>query len=217
MTRFLAPLILGLGGCAVLISLGVWQLNRAEWKADLLARIDAAIAAEPVPLAEARGDEYEAVIVTGRFEGPVLRFIHSGREELIVTGLRTEEGSLVLVDLGLAAPRAPIELPETPVTVTGNLSRPKGSGAELIAEGVNVPGARDLDALVLLFGSEPTLVVASRTDPAVPGVTPLPLDTGEIPNNHFGYAIQWFGLAIVWAGMALFWAVRIARGTREGT
>ena len=32
MKRYIFPLILGLGGCAILLSLGFWQLRRLEWK-----------------------------------------------------------------------------------------------------------------------------------------------------------------------------------------
>jgi len=157
------------------------------------------------------GDEYRAVAVTGTLEGPALRFVHSGSEELILTGLRTEDGALVLVDLGLAPLRAALDLPEGPLTITGNLSMPESTGAVLLTGSVNVPGARDLAALAALFGSEATLIVASATDPEIPGVTPLPVSTDEIPNNHLGYAVQWFGLALVWAAMSVFLAVRIAR------
>jgi surfeit locus 1 family protein len=42
---------------------------------------------------------------------------------------------------------------------------------------------------------------------------PLPVETAAIPNNHFGYAVQWFGLAIVWLGMTVFYLWRIRRRT----
>jgi len=211
MRRFLAPLILGIGGCGILIALGVWQLQRLEWKEALIAEIETAIAADPATPGALDGDEYQAVTVAGTLEGPALRFVHSGSEELILTGLRTEDGALVLVDLGLAPLRAALDLPEGPLTITGNLSMPESTGAVLLTGSVNVPGARDLAALAELYGSEETLIVASATDPEIPGVTPLPVSTDEIPNNHLGYAVQWFGLALVWAAMSVFLAVRIAR------
>ena len=51
------------------------------------------------------------------------------------------------------------------------------------------------------LGTEPVLVVAASE--TGPGVTPLPVDTSGIPNNHLGYAVQWFGLALVWLAMSL--------------
>ncbi|MFM7446577.1 MAG: SURF1 family cytochrome oxidase biogenesis protein, partial [Tabrizicola sp.] len=55
---------------------------------------------------------------------------------------------------------------------------------------------------------EPTLIVASA--PTGDGIAPMPVDTSGIPNNHWGYAIQWFLLAATWAGMTLFllWRIR---------
>jgi surfeit locus 1 family protein len=38
----------------------------------------------------------------------------------------------------------------------------------------------------------------------------VPVDTSGIPNDHWGYAIQWFLLAATWAGMTVFllWRIR---------
>jgi surfeit locus 1 family protein len=56
--------------------------------------------------------------------------------------------------------------------------------------------------------TEPTLIVAST--PTGDGIAPMPVDTSGIPNNHWGYAIQWFLLAATWAGMTVFllWRIR---------
>lgn len=212
MGRFVFLLVVGLGGTAVLVWLGLWQLDRLAWKEEVIARIEAAIAAPPVPLEAAEGVQYEAVTARGTLEGPTLRFVHSGQEELVVTGLRTDTG-LVLVDLGLAPARAALTLPEGPVTVLGNIDLPEGSGAPLDPDGVNAPPARDLATMAALFGSAPVLIAVQQTDPAIPSVTPLPVGTEDIPNNHLGYAVQWFGLALVWAGMSVFLAVRTRNQT----
>jgi surfeit locus 1 family protein len=36
------------------------------------------------------------------------------------------------------------------------------------------------------------------------------VDTSGIPNDHWGYAVQWFSLAAVWLGMTayLLWRIR---------
>jgi surfeit locus 1 family protein len=47
--------------------------------------------------------------------------------------------------------------------------------------------------------------------PPVPAVTPLPIDTSDIPNDHLGYAITWFSLAFVWAIMSGFFIIRMGR------
>ena len=51
MRRLILPLLAGLVGTAVLISLGLWQLQRLDWKQGVLSAIDARIgqAAGPLP------------------------------------------------------------------------------------------------------------------------------------------------------------------------
>jgi len=46
----LVPLLFGLVGAGILVSLGLWQLQRLQWKNAILAEIDRVIAAGPVPL-----------------------------------------------------------------------------------------------------------------------------------------------------------------------
>ena len=50
MRRFIGPLVIGIAGAAVLVALGVWQVQRLAWKEALLADIEARIASEPVAL-----------------------------------------------------------------------------------------------------------------------------------------------------------------------
>ncbi len=52
MRRTLFLLIVGLGGAAILIWLGVWQIQRLAWKEAIIADINTRIAAAPynVPL-----------------------------------------------------------------------------------------------------------------------------------------------------------------------
>ena len=65
--------------------------------------------------------------------------------------------------------------------------------------------ARDVDVLAQALGTQPVLLVARQTSFDDSPVSPLPVGTEGIPNNHFGYAVQWFGLAAVWTAMlALF-------------
>ncbi|MDH5453820.1 MAG: SURF1 family protein, partial [Paracoccaceae bacterium] len=47
MIRYLSASLIGAGGIAILLSLGIWQLQRLEWKKTVLAEIDAQIHAAP--------------------------------------------------------------------------------------------------------------------------------------------------------------------------
>ena len=48
--RLLVPGLFTLVGLAILISLGVWQLQRKQWKEGLIATLDAQVKAAPAPL-----------------------------------------------------------------------------------------------------------------------------------------------------------------------
>ncbi|MEZ5774528.1 MAG: SURF1 family protein [Hyphomicrobiaceae bacterium] len=47
------PTIAMLAGLSVLIGLGTWQLQRRDWKLELISRIEARVHADPVPLEQA--------------------------------------------------------------------------------------------------------------------------------------------------------------------
>ena len=67
MRRTLFLLIVGLGGAAILIWLGVWQIQRLAWKEAIIADINTRIAAAPVdlpPTVNAEDDAYLPVAVT---------------------------------------------------------------------------------------------------------------------------------------------------------
>ena len=64
MARVILPLVFGLLGCAILVSLGIWQVQRLAWKQGVLAQIDARITAAPVALPirpDRQRDQYLAV------------------------------------------------------------------------------------------------------------------------------------------------------------
>ncbi|MGR3484649.1 MAG: SURF1 family protein [Paracoccaceae bacterium] len=206
-------LLIGALGCAILIALCVWQVQRLAWKEAQLARIEAAIGGDPVPLAQAlsRPDpEWAAVRVEGAYLPGDVRIITSaegiGPAFLVLQGFATEAGPRVLVDRGaLPADMRDVALPAGPatVTVTGNLRTPDEVDA-FTPDPDPEAGlwyARDVPAIAAHLGTEPILIIARSEDPAPPGVAPQPVDTGAIPNNHLNYAITWGLLALVWAAM----------------
>ena len=104
-------------------------------------------------------------------------------------------------------------LPLGQVTVTGNLHWPDETDGFTPDNDVagNTWFARDVEALAAHLDTEPVLIIAAAVSPTDPSVTPLPVTSAGIPNNHLGYAIQWFGLAFVWLGMTAFLVWRITR------
>jgi surfeit locus 1 family protein len=221
MLRFLFPLVLGLAGAGLLIGLGFWQLERRTWKEAILADLSARIAAPPVAIParpDPVADRYLAVRATGTTGGRELRVLVShksaGAGFRIVTALETTTGRRLLLDRGFVPAEAK-DSPRPAVTAAfaGNLHWPEERDRFTPPDdpAANWWYARDVGAMAAALGTEPVLVVAAASQPSDPDVTPLPVGTEGIPNDHLGYAIQWFGLAAVWLGMTGYWILRLAR------
>lgn len=221
--RLIVPVLIGLVGCAVLIALGVWQVQRMSWKQLVLARIDTAITATPVAVPAMPDKEnhgFLPVTIAGALGGAEFRVLTSqpdlGGPGYRIVSLLTSGDRQVLVDLGFvpAADRDLSRMAES-VTITGNLHWPdEVDGWTPAPDAENsVWYARDIPAMAALMSAEPFLIVARDIAPNDLGVTPLPIDTAVIPNNHLNYAITWFLLAAVWAAMSGYLVWRTARRT----
>lgn len=217
MNRALFLLIIGLGGVAILVALGLWQVQRLAWKEGVIADIDARIHATPVAVptsASAESDSYLPVTASGRFSGDTLRVLVSqkvkGAGYRLITAFETGERR-VLVDRGfVSVDSETIELPTGEVMVIGNLQWPRetdGFTPEADTEN-NIWFARDVPAMAETLGAEPVLIVARSLPDDDPAVTPLPVDTSRIPNDHLQYAVTWFSLAAIWLAMSLLFLRR---------
>ncbi len=223
--RMILPLLFGLFGAAILISLGVWQMQRLAWKEGILAQIEAKISADPValPLLPTKeADQYLPVTLTGTFTGEGLDVLVSRKE--IGAGFRViavmeTDGRRVLIDRGFlrdedrAAPRPGAQAGA--VTINGNFLWPVevDSFTPPPDPKTGLWFARDLPAMAKALNTEPLLVVQWTSSLDDPKVEAMPVDTTNIPNDHLGYAIQWFGLAAVWLGMTGYLLWRIKRRT----
>ncbi len=219
--RFVWPLIFGIVGTAILVSLGYWQLQRLTWKEGVLAQIDARIAAAPIDLpatATETADEYLPVRVSGRFtdrEIDVLTSIQGiGPGYRIISAFQTDDNRRILVDRGFipqaekAAARPPVQ-----AVVEGNLLWPDEVDSftpdpDLDA---NIWFARDLPAMAAHLKTEEILVVLRSSTEIDSPMTPLPVTSAGIPNNHLEYVVTWFGLAAIWVLMTGYFLWRQRR------
>lgn len=219
--RFVVPLVIGLLGVTILVSLGSWQLQRLEWKEGVLSEIETRIAADPVAVPDVpdpERDRFLSVATRGQFTDQEIHVLVStkdvGAAFRIITLFQTEDGRRLLLDRGIVPDEAK-DLPRTPVTATilGNLHWPDEIDAFTpdADRASNLWYARDVDALSAELAAEPFLIVVRETSEETPQVTPLPVSTIDIPNDHLHYAITWFSLALVWTAMTLYWVVRRAR------
>lgn len=194
------PVAAALPVLCVLLALGWWQLQRLHWKADILARMDAAEAAPPSPLGPSP-EPFARVTAEGTLD--------AARAALV--GLEPRQGTLgarllvpllrdgaapVLVDLGWVPQAARGPIPEGRVTILGFIH--PGDTRSWLSATDDLAGRHfytlDPPAIAAALGlpaAEPFALV--RLGP--PG-TPDPARTiPRPPNNHLGYVITWWGLA----------------------
>lgn len=212
------PLLLGLVGCGILMSLGVWQLHRMEWKAAVLADMEARIGGTPAALPatpDPVADKFRPVTVAGRFTGDFIEVLAGQKGASpgvrIVEAFEAADGRRILIDRGFVEDTAR-NLPRPPhdAAIIGNLHWPDDSDSFTPPPDpkTGLWFARDVAAMAAKLGTDPIFIVAR--EPTGDGIAPMPVDTSAIPNDHWGYAITWFSLAAVWAGMTgyLLWRIR---------
>jgi surfeit locus 1 family protein len=222
--RLFLPLVFGVVGVAILVSLGLWQVQRMSWKNAILAEIDTRIKAAPVSVPanpDAVADKYLPVIASGTLTGEELDVLVSrkqiGAGYRVISVLETEDGRRLLVDRGFLAEAArglPRETQE--VEVTGNLLWPQEVDGFTPAPEPErgLWFARDLPVMAEYLRTEPVLIIA-RSESG-DGIEPLPVDGAGIPNDHLSYALTWFLLAVVWAGMTGLLVWRNRRAITQG-
>ncbi|WP_146344429.1 SURF1 family protein [Phaeobacter marinintestinus] len=223
MQRLLFALIISIAGVAVLVSLGNWQVRRLAEKEAILAEITARITQPPISLPanpDPVKDKYRSVVVDGVMLPGEIHVLVSlkkvGAGYRVIAPFKTKDGRRILIDRGFIAPEdKATDRALGAMQVAGNLHWPIeiDSYTPDPDRAGNIWFARDVAMLAEALKTDPILIIA-KTD-ADSGVTPLPVDTTGIPNDHLQYAVTWYGLALVWALMSIYflWRTRAkARG-----
>jgi surfeit locus 1 family protein len=202
---------------AILVGLGVWQLERLKWKEGVLAHVAAlqSSRAQPVgrvldAIAAGRDVDFTRVSATcpGLASAPFVELysIRDGQAGVrLISACRVDSLNYrsVLVDRGFVADtissRPPVDpAAVAPVELVGVLRAPEHGN---FVTPKNLPGrwyTRDAAAMARqLKAPSPAPVFLMAETPTNPEwkaliAAPLPVD---IPNNHFEYALTWFGLA----------------------
>ena len=107
MHRVTAPVLIGLAGAAILVALGVWQMQRLEWKQGVLAEIESRIGGPPQPLpvtASPKEQRYQPVRLAGEIGAEALYVLVSVKRQgagwRAISPLETADGRRVLIDRG---------------------------------------------------------------------------------------------------------------------
>jgi cytochrome oxidase assembly protein ShyY1 len=171
------PTLIVLIAVGVMISLGIWQLRRAEWKERLVARYQQAEKLPPitwptVPLRE------EQLPLFRHATGVCLKT--AGQRAVAGENMSGEPGYVHIIDCATGA-----EGPGMSVEVGWS----KDPNAKVNWAGGPVSGIIGPDRhtrMRLVAGSSP------------PGLEPsAPPSVASIPNNHRSYALQWFSFALI--------------------
>ncbi len=191
------PTLLTLVMLAVLVSLGVWQLDRREWKHALIARAAAAPLLpplEPVDFYRSMTGEdsvqYRRAVLPCS-PGTVLPYDLKGG-----TSAKGDSGYLLLVSC--RSDRKPPDI----VAVAGWTKRPDAAAVPIHVD-------TEFDGLIIerpygKLEGRPQFMLIPKT--AVPGLEPSRLPSPEeLPDSHLSYALQWFSFAATLAVIYGLW------------
>lgn len=214
---YVFPLLLGVIGAAILCALGIWQLQRLQWKEAKIAEIEQRLEADPVgmPTMPSYGvDNYRGIEVGGELVGPEVHILTSLKPDgpgfRVIRKLDILDGRMILADLGFVPETQKEAQRQTgAVFIQGNLIWPDETDSYTPEPNLerNIWFARDVDKIAEALGTEPIMVAARSIVPEM-DTTPMPV-TVNITNDHKQYAITWFSLMAVWIMMTLFWLWRI--------
>ncbi len=226
MTRLFLPLMFGLIGTAILVSLGVWQIQRLSWKQAILSDINSRISAAPQALPanpDPVDDKYLPVTASGTVLDEEIHVLVSqkqvGAGYRIIAVFETDTGQRILLDRGFVkVDQKHAERPIGAAKVEGNLHWPEETGGSIPAPDMkaDIWFARDVPAMAAHLKTDPVLIVTRSNSLENDPVKPLPVDSAGIPNDHLQYAITWFSLAVIWVIMTLTFLWRAARA-QKGT
>lgn len=230
----IGPVLMGVVGTAILLTLGAWQLQRLAWKEALIAEIEGRLAAPPaaLPAQPTPGrDDYLRVRLSGEVGAGRALVLTTRRPDgpgyRVIVPIKVDAGRQVMADMGYApianfdesvtraSARGPF--PGDQLTVTGALFWPDAAGSTPepeIRPGQALFFSREVAPMAEHLGTEPTLVVVEAA-PEVGQPMPLaePLGAG-LPNDHLGYAFTWFSLAAICAVMSALWGRSVLRQER---
>lgn len=200
-------LVVGLA-VAVMIALGIWQLERAKEKAAALRQYSANLA-QPATAYPASNPADAAYL-----------FRTVSAHCLQVTGWRTMGGRLPDGNPGwrhIASCATGVEGPGFPVDIGVSADpnfQPRWTGGTVRGTATWEPDSSS--ALTRWLGKAPPLRLMIVAAEPVAGLRPSPRpDPASVPNNHLAYAAQWFLFALVAVViyvLALRWRAR-AGGT----
>ncbi|TPG20324.1 SURF1 family protein [Sphingomonas koreensis] len=194
----LVPTIVVAIAVAMMLWLGVWQIQRLHWKEALLARYAANEHLPEIALPIGRSDDSVLFRKASAFcLRPVSWSSEAGRNAAGTVGWR----QIAHCATGAEGPGFAVQLGISPDPD----AHPAWRGGKVSGFISHAPDHRPLIEIAVGGGAPSALMLVADT-PA-PGLEAnAGPDLSAIPNNHFAYAIQWFlfaAVAVVIYGLAL--------------
>lgn len=203
----LVPLLFIIITFSTLCTLGVWQIQRLQWKETMIASVEYG---QSLPVLgnlpqDIHNLDYRKTLLTGTFVHD--KSLHVvGRPKntkpgfFILTPFTLEDdGRTILVNRGYSLKDRESK-PEGVQTVEGIIrpARLKRRFAPDNQPDKNLWFHEDMDAMSKATGLELTPIIVEAVGKSQPDVYPTPSD-GKISlrNDHLNYAITWFALAII--------------------
>lgn len=200
----------------LLMSLGVWQVQRMQWKNGLIAQAEAAAALPPAPPVEVlalHDPAFRKILIDcpGLATAPYveLQTIHEGQAgvRLISACRPTDFPAEFLIDRGFVAEgisaRPPVAASVAPFRVTAELREVPPPGPMALPVDKGRFFARDTLGMARALGvADPdpnTLFALTSSNPEWQALQPF-APPAAFSNNHLGYALTWFGLALALVG-----------------
>jgi surfeit locus 1 family protein len=236
----LEPTVFAVVGIAILVGLGIWQLDRKTWKENLIAALTTRLARAPEDLPprdqwkhlNPEREEFSRVGFPAEFlpgqealvysAGSAFRPDVRGPGYWVFAPARLAGGSIVIVDRGFVpsdrkdpATRAQGE-PHGSVDIVGIVRWPEMRGLFTPADDPkdNIWYVRDIKAMAAAHHWQSIApFYVEQESPVPPGGLPKPGKlVVNLPDNHLQYAITWFGLAL---GLACVYVLFIVRRFRR--
>jgi surfeit locus 1 family protein len=208
---------------ALMMALGVWQLQRLQWKLGLIAAANANLGAPVISLDQALSmgadaAQYHRVAVTGRFDNAKEAYVFTTDAQgtpvyHVVAPLILADGRVLMIDRGYV----PLEMRDPATRAAGLLAgeqRVVGVWRVPDAPGLFTPVpdmakrvwySRDVMAMAKVDRETLAAAVIIEADATTnPGGWPKGGQTVvQFRNDHLQYAITWFALGVVLLGVYL--------------
>jgi surfeit locus 1 family protein len=216
-------------GLAILISMGVWQVQRLAWKNALIAEIDKRMSEAPLSISQLAKHEHDVLEdgtivklkMVGSFKPTQLRKIttlNGGVGFEILQGFVSTNGADILVSRGVVPEQTIVGTPEKPIEIVGlvrhhnyNQGRfdPNNNAVANQWYWWDVPAMYSSAGLAEISHTSTVLHLLPKS-PGTEGLYVGP-PKADLRNNHLCYAITWFGLAAALLVMTGVFVMRIVR------